>query len=267
MKKYISFFKIRAAAQLQYRAAALAGIATQFAWGGMLLMLYNAFYRSTPQAMPMPYQQLSSYIWLQQALLVLFIAYRYDADIVDSITSGGIAYDLIRPVDLYSMWFAKDVAVRLTGAFLRFAPVIIFAFFLPEPYGLRLPESAAVFVLFLASLILGVLNTAAYMMLSYVAIFHTLSKSGVSAISVALTEFLSGQIIPLPFFPDRVRQVFELLPFATMQNVPLRVYIGELQGGETVQAILLQIFWLIVMTAAGRYFMGRITRRAVVQGG
>ena len=32
MKKYLSFFRIRFIAGLQYRAAAWAGIATQFAW-------------------------------------------------------------------------------------------------------------------------------------------------------------------------------------------------------------------------------------------
>ena len=33
MKKYISFFRLRFAMNLQYRVAALAGIVCQFAWG------------------------------------------------------------------------------------------------------------------------------------------------------------------------------------------------------------------------------------------
>ena len=33
MKKYFSFFWVRFAATLQYRAAAAAGVCTQFAWG------------------------------------------------------------------------------------------------------------------------------------------------------------------------------------------------------------------------------------------
>jgi ABC-2 type transport system permease protein len=42
-QKYKSFFRMRFIAGLQYRAAAAAGIATQFAWGIMGLQMYKAF--------------------------------------------------------------------------------------------------------------------------------------------------------------------------------------------------------------------------------
>ena len=37
---------------LQYRAAALAGVATQFAWGFMEIMIFRAFYRADPASFP-----------------------------------------------------------------------------------------------------------------------------------------------------------------------------------------------------------------------
>ena len=43
MRKYISVLRIKFLNGLQYRSAALAGMATQFAWGGMLVLLYRAF--------------------------------------------------------------------------------------------------------------------------------------------------------------------------------------------------------------------------------
>ena len=46
MKKYWSFFRMRFLGSLQYRAAAWAGIATQFAWGFMQLLMYRAFYEA-----------------------------------------------------------------------------------------------------------------------------------------------------------------------------------------------------------------------------
>ena len=64
MKKYVSFFRIRFVNALQYRAAALAGMVTQFFWGGMLLLMFAAFYHSAPENFPMGFQELSSYIWL-----------------------------------------------------------------------------------------------------------------------------------------------------------------------------------------------------------
>ena len=44
MKKYLSFFRLRFSMGLQYRAAALAGIVTQFFWGFMEIMAFRAFY-------------------------------------------------------------------------------------------------------------------------------------------------------------------------------------------------------------------------------
>ena len=68
MKTYLSFFRIRFVAGLQYRAAAWAGIITQFAWGGMTLLMFWAFYQSSENSFPMTFPELSSYIWMQQAL-------------------------------------------------------------------------------------------------------------------------------------------------------------------------------------------------------
>ena len=70
-RQYTTLFRVRFLAGLQYRAAALAGIATQFAWGGLMVLLYRAFYEADPAAFPMPLQATCSYIWMQQAFLAV----------------------------------------------------------------------------------------------------------------------------------------------------------------------------------------------------
>lgn len=52
MKKYLSFFRIRFINGLQYRAAAYAGVATQFAWGTLELLAFAAFYPRRPSRIP-----------------------------------------------------------------------------------------------------------------------------------------------------------------------------------------------------------------------
>lgn len=44
MSLYIKYFKLRLMTIFQYRASALAGIATQFFWGFMMLFIYTAFF-------------------------------------------------------------------------------------------------------------------------------------------------------------------------------------------------------------------------------
>ena len=69
MKKYLSFFRMRLLAGLQYRTAALAGLSTQLVWGCMEILLYRAFWQESPERFPMGQEALSSYIWLQHVRL------------------------------------------------------------------------------------------------------------------------------------------------------------------------------------------------------
>ena len=119
MRPYAAVLRMRFTAGLQYRAAALAGLIMQFAWGFMQLLAFQAFYRADAAAFSMTFQQMASYIWLQQALLALFMSWFFDADIFESILSGSIAYELARPVDLYSRWFCQSAGTRLAKAALR----------------------------------------------------------------------------------------------------------------------------------------------------
>ena len=59
----------------------------------------------------------------------------------------------------------------------------------------------------------------------------------------------------------------ELLPFAAMQNVPLRVYSGSMASHEAIRAILLQVVWLVILIAIGRLLSFVAERRTVIQGG
>lgn len=267
MKVYAAVFRMRFVAGLQYRAAALGGLATQFAWGLMQLLAFAAFYRANPAAFPMTYQQTASYIWLQQALLALFMTWFFDADIFDAILSGAIAYELARPVDLYNRWFCQSAATRVAKAVLRCAPVLLVAFLVPGDMRLMLPPNMGQFLLFLLSMVLGLGVVVSFVMLIYISCFFTLSAYGMRVMAAALADFFAGAIIPLPFFPEGIRQVAQLLPFASMQNAPLRLWVGHITGWEAAGTIALQAFWLAAMAALGRRLMRRALSRVIVQGG
>jgi len=112
MKKYLSFFRLRFLHGLQYRTAAVSGIVTQFVWGAMEILLFRAFYQADPTSFPMTFQALSTYVWLQQAFLALYMAWFWEMELFDSITTGNVAYELCRPVRLYNMWYVRSLAVR-----------------------------------------------------------------------------------------------------------------------------------------------------------
>lgn len=267
MRKYLSFFRIRFIAGLQYRAAAWAGIATQFTWGGMTLLMFWAFYQNGENSFPMTFPELSSYIWMQQALLGMFMAWFFDNEIFESITSGNIAYELCRPCDIYSMWFVKNMAIRLSKMVLRCLPILLVAAFLPSPFHITLPSSLLSGLLFPVSLTLGFLVLISFSMLIYISAFYTISPVGIRILTTSVIEFFAGAVIPIPFFPEALQPVIYALPFASMQNTPFLIYTGHVSGTEALQSMLLQIIWLALLMTLGRILMKCALKKVVVQGG
>jgi len=266
-QKYLSFFRMRFLAGMQYRAAALAGVVTQFVWGAMELLMFRAFYQVNAEAFPMTREALSSYIWLQQAMLALFMTWFLENEIFQTITEGGIAYELCRPTDLYDMWFFRSMASRTSKAVLRCLPILVIATFLPAPYGIVLPEGFKAGLWFLITTLLGFLVVVAFCMLIYIATFYTNSPTGIRLVAASMVEFLAGAVIPLPFLPKGIRQVVELLPFASMENVPLRVYSGDIAGGEIYIRAGLQLFWLLFLICLGKQLTKHAIKRVAIQGG
>lgn len=261
MRAYISIFRVYFISTLQYRSAAFAGILTQFAWGSMLVLMFTAFFEANPDAFPMGLSQVTDYIWLQQAFLNLFALWMFDQTIFSSVTDGLVSYELVRPIHLYNNWFTKNLAMRTARTVLRCLPPLIIALMIPEPYGLSMSNQ---FSLFIITLSLSVLLVIAFLMLIYISTFYLLSSTGIRTLVMTLGNFLTGGIIPIPFLPKAWQTVIEWTPFGLMQNIPLRIYSGDLTDSRLV---ILQVLWLIILVVIGKLFMNHALSRVVIQGG
>jgi ABC-2 type transport system permease protein len=202
MNVYYSVLKLRLLHGLQYRVAALAGVATQFFWGFMYIMIFEAFYEHAADPPPISLRELVTYIWLQQAFLAFVMLWFRDQELFQLITSGNIAYELCRPCGLYGFWYAKLLAQRLSAALLRCFPILFVAFSLPDRYRMTIPPSLASGLLFVLSLLLGLLLLVAISMFIYISVFITMSPVGSLLMFGVIGEFLAGLIIPVPLMPD-----------------------------------------------------------------
>ncbi|MCM3630186.1 ABC-2 family transporter protein [Paenibacillus glycanilyticus] len=267
MNPYLSVLKLRFISGLQYRAAALAGMATQLFFGLIFIMVYVAFYANSTAEPSMSLEQLATYVWLQQIFLAFVMLWFRDNEIFQLITSGNIAYELCRPCGIYSFWYAKLLAQRLSSAILRCFPILLIAFFLPAPYNLSLPPEGTTFVLFLLTLLLGLAVNVAISMFIYISVFWTMSPVGSTLIIAVIGEFLSGMIIPIPLMPEWLQNITYALPFRWTADFPFRVYSGQISQTEALWGILIQLIWLAILIVLGRWCLRRALRQVVVQGG
>lgn len=267
MKAYISVFKLRIYNGLQYRSAALAGIATQFFWGFIIIMVFEAFYSQSMTSQPIALHQLITYVWLQQSFLALIMLWFRDNELFQLITTGNIAYELCRPSKIYEFWYAKLLAQRLSSALLRCFPILFVALFLPQPYTLSVPPNPLAFLLFIVTLLLGLLILVSISMLIYISVFVTLSPMGSLLTFGVLGEFFAGMVIPVPLMPSWLQNIVYLLPFRWTADFPFRVYSGHIPESEALTGIIIQLIWLLILVPLGKFAMGKALRRLVVQGG
>ena len=267
MKPYLSMLRVRYLNGLQYRAAALGGLATQFFWGLMLIFIYKAFYGDAVVSGGFSFKDLISFVWLQQAFLTLIFLYDWDYEMFSLILSGDVSYELCRPVDLYQLWYTRQLSKRLATGSLRFAPVVALGFLMPYPYNLSPPASLASFLLFVVALFLGLALLVAVSMLAFISIFKTMSPIGSMTLFGLLGEFFAGMTIPIPLMPPWLQRVCSYMPFRYTSDLPLRAYSGSIGTEEALAGIGIQIFWLAVLIIIGSRLMNRVTRLTVVQGG
>lgn len=263
MKAYLSTFVMRWKMELQYRGAVIGGVICQIFFGLILVSLYGALYRSKPQNLPL--EAVASYVWLQQAFFRMLLS--TDVELLDKIRTGGIAYELCRPIHLYGFYYARMLAQKLLGSLLRAAPMLAVALLLPRGMGLMAPVSPAAMIVAVIGLLLGLLCVCALDNITMALTMRTLDHRGVMAMLNLLMMFLAGNILPLTLFPDSWQRVITLLPYAQLLDTPIRIYTGQYALAEAPQALLIQLVWIILLVALGEWLWARHQKRLVIQGG
>jgi len=263
MKSYLSLIKARFLSLLQYRAAAIAGLGTQLFWGLIRIMIYQAFYSSTSKVMPMSPENTITYIWLAQGFLLL-VPWHMDRELMTTIRSGNVAYEIIRPLDCYWYWFTKSLAFRTAPVLLRAVPLflIVIPFF-----GMGLPPDIFCFLSFLLSLCTAVILSSVITVLFNITLFWTTSGIGIYRVLPSLMMLLCGTIIPLPLLPEYLQFIIKILPFRGIIDSPIRLYMGHLPFFALPEILTHQIIWIIVFIIAGRFLISRGIKKITIQGG
>lgn len=265
MRALISIFKVRFQLFLQYRMAAIAGMFTQFFFGFVMIMIFEAFFKSTTNIMPMTFRQTVSYIWLGQSLLGL-IPWNGDSEMQTMIRNGDFAYELVRPLNIWNYWYYRMLAQRLAPTLLKAIPLIIIVTFLPEPYSLRSPVSVEGALYFAIILIGAIVLGCALSNLITISYLFTIGN-GIDRLLPAFVTFFSGMIIPLSFLPNWSQEFVRLMPFSGLVDTPYKFYLGIYTKQELLYSVLHQVTWTLIFMVLGKYLISRASKRIIVQGG
>ncbi|MFI1971714.1 ABC transporter permease [Streptomyces cinnamoneus] len=249
-----------------YRVATAAGVFTNTVFGFIVAYTFVALWAERPHLGGYDRTQALTFVWVTQALLAAasLLGGGFQEELQERIRSGDIVVDLYRPADLQLWWLAAELgraAFQLLGR--GVVPLAVGAL----AFELALPADPLLWLVFLLSVLLGIVVGFGLRYLVALCAFWLLDGAGVNTLSGLLCIFFSGILLPLNVFPGALGEVVRVLPWATMLQVPADVLLGRHHGAGLAAALAFQAAWAVVLLGAGRAVQAVATRKVVVQGG
>ncbi len=262
---YLALIRLAFQRQFAYRAANLAGLATNAFFGllraAMLIGLFKA--QSAGRVSGYSLQDAITYTGLTQALLAYVAIFSW-WDLMQSIRTGEIASDLTRPMDYFGYWCARDIGRAAAQLLWRGLPMIgLYALV----YRISLPPSWEHWLALIPTLFLALLVSFGWRFLVSLAAFWTQDAIGVGRAAWGLSTFLSGFLMPIAFFPDWMANAMKWTFFPAMINTPVEVYLGLVSGPALWRALTEQALWVVILYILGQAVLAAGVRKLVIQGG
>jgi ABC-2 type transport system permease protein len=249
--------------QVTYRAATWAGLATNLFFGVLRAYVMIALYAGRSEIAGLTIQDAITYTALSQAVIAYLSIFGW-WDVMESVNSGEVAADMLRPMSYLRFWMAADLGRALVNIVLRGATILlIYRIFVP----LTLPTSLWQWLAFFMAVLLGWLVSFGWRFLVNLAAFWTPNARGIGRFAYGVMWILSGFYMPLALFPDWFRTLCEMTPFPAMVSTPIEIFLGQISGLQIAEALLNQAIWSIVLLAVAQLVLHRGVRRLVIQGG
>jgi ABC-2 type transport system permease protein len=266
-KAYKSILRIKLISGLQYRVSAWAGIAINILWGLIEVLILILFYKlGSYKNASMSMSQAITYTWLAQCFISL-VPMQQDGEVYQKITSGDFAYELCRPLDLYTHWYMRAAAIRISNTLLKSGIAIIICVLLPSPYCMQSPASSYALMGSILSLIGALLLSCSFANLMNVLMLNIELGPGLNNLLVAIVTIFSGMLVPLALFPNWMQSLLRTLPFAGLMDFPCALYTGVMPTSQLWISLLKQLLWTTLLIILGRIGLSKGLKKTVIQGG
>jgi len=249
--------------QIAYRAAAIAGLLTNFFFGMLRAAVLVALYGARQEVAGITLAGAITFTGFTQAVIGFHSLFSW-YDLMNSIYTGAVATDLLKPMSSFRFWLAQDAGRALAQMLLRGFPMMA-AYALLFP--ITAPTRVAQWTALILSLVLSWLVGFAFRFWVNLAGFWTPDARAVGRFAFIALYFLSGFLMPLRFFPDWFIKLCNFTPFPSIVTTVTEIYLGVLQGPELVNALSVQALWVGVLLLACEFTWRAGVRRLVIQGG
>jgi ABC-2 type transport system permease protein len=260
---YAEFSRVGFVNILAFRLRYFTGIITYFLNVTVYYFIWSAVYRGGLSIAGYNLAQMITYVsvgWMIRS----FYWNTIDQEMAYEVIEGKIAMDLIKPVSVQWMWISRAVgesAFRLGLLTLPTAVVVALVF------PVQAPASRENFLLFLVAVLGSFFLMAAINFMIGTCAIPLKSILALIRAKYWLIELLSGLLIPMAFFPERVQRVLAWLPFEHIAYTPLQIYLGKLDRATVLRALGIQWLWVIALLWLAHLWWERAAQKITIHGG
>jgi viologen exporter family transport system permease protein len=245
-----------------YPWATAAGVFTNTVFGFIQAYILLAVYEHRTDVGGYDASDTMTYVFLAQALIMTVYIFGWQ-ELAMRIRDGSIATDLSRPLDPQRYWLAYDLGRAPYHLIFRGVLPFVFGAFVFAFHYPTWPDALA----FGVSVVFAVVVSLGFRFLYNSSAFWFVDVRGVMMVSLTVSLFFSGMVMPLSFFPSWLSTLAHALPFASIMQTPIDIWLGKHHGAALVGVIALQAFWALVFLALGRLTLRAGHQKLVVQGG
>jgi ABC-2 type transport system permease protein len=260
---YVEFSRVGFVNILAFRLRYFTGIITYFLNVTVYYFIWTAVFRSSVSLAGYTLAQMIAYVsvgWIIRS----FYWNTIDQEMAYEVVEGKIAMDFIKPVSIQWMWISRamgESAFRLV--LLTLPTAVILALIFP----IQGPASRENFLLFIAAVAGSFFLMAAINFMIGTCAIPLKSILALIRAKYWLIELLSGLLIPIAFFPQKLQRVMAWLPFEHIANTPLQIYLGKLDRAHAWRALGTQWLWVVALLILAHVWWDRASRKITIHGG
>lgn len=214
------------------------------------IILFWTVISKTGQNIGWSMKSLNSY-YLMLIIAISMLTSHIEEEVAEEdIKQGELSRYLIKPFSYYWIKFFEEAPYRVLQGLYGVALFLLFSLVFSNFFQTNL-NSSLIFFGLVSSLLAFLISFTFKMILGYTAFWMTDSRSVAEAVYI-LTIILGGQVVPLDLFPNQLKEIVTLLPFASMIYFPIVIFLGKVTVSGIARIISLQIFWLLFFTVLER---------------
>lgn len=262
MKKYLALIKIQFKDNFAYRLSTVASIIV----GIMQVYIYYAIWGNVYDGYSMlkefSLKQMCTYVILANVLYKL-VEFGITLKISDLVRTGEIANKMTKPIGFVESLFFESLGGLISNIFTLVFPIFVFCV-IAIPFFIQ--KNVVVDMIFICSVFMGILISIYIDIIFGLMTFWTENGWGLRVIRQAMVKLFSGAIVPISFLPKWFEKICEVLPFKTLIDTPIRIYIFGIDD-KIAYHLLRQLLWIILLGIITKILYKVIIRRMQVNGG